>query len=63
MPILEVDDLVVRIGRTATTLSPSRAFAVAEQLIRGATRAIVTDEADRAAVLGVMRHADRNGEF
>ena len=40
-------------------LSPSAAFTLAEQLIRGATRAIIVEEADRAAVLDTVRAAER----
>ena len=58
MPIGSVvvnDDLVLRVGRNRAPLSPSQAFTLAEQLIRGATRAIIVEEADRAAVLGTLR--------
>ena len=39
-------DLSVRIGGRKVALSPSAAFSLAEQLIRGATRAIIVEEAD-----------------
>ena len=45
MPIGSVvvnDDLVLRVGRNKASLSPSQAFILAEQLIRGATRAIIS---------------------
>jgi hypothetical protein len=48
-------DLSVRIGGRKVALSPSAAFTLAEQLIRGATRAIIVEEADRAAVLDTVR--------
>jgi hypothetical protein len=48
------DDLALRVGRSRAALTPSQAFAVAEALIRGATRAIVLDAADAAMVRGVM---------
>jgi hypothetical protein len=48
------DDLTATIGRARTRLSPGEAFAVAERLIRGATKAIVLDAADAAMVRGVM---------
>jgi hypothetical protein len=63
MPIGSVvvnDDLVLRVGRNKASLSPSQAFTLAEQLIRGATRAIIVEEADRAAVLGTLRASDRS---
>jgi len=63
MPIGSVvvnDDLVVRVGPTKASLSPSQAFTLAEQLIRGATRAIIVEEADRAAVLDTLRARDRS---
>ena len=52
-------DLSVRIGGRKVALSPSAAFTLAEQLIRGATRAIIVEEADRAAVLVTVRAAER----
>ena len=62
MPIGSVvvnDDLVLRVGRNRAPLSPSQAFTLAEQLIRGATRAIIVEEADRAVVLDTLRVGDR----
>ena len=54
------DDLVLRVGRNRTSLSPSEAFGLAEQLIRRATRAIVIDEvASGDEIRGVLRDADR----
>jgi hypothetical protein len=61
MPIGSVvvnDDLVLWVGRNKAALSPSQAFTLAEQLIRGATRAIIVEEADRAAVLDTLRAGD-----
>jgi hypothetical protein len=61
MPIGSVvvnEDLVLRVGRNRASLSPSQAFTLAEQLIRGATRAIIVEEADRAAVLDTLRASD-----
>ena len=51
-------DLSVRIGGRKVALSPSAAFTLAEKLIRGATRAIIVEEADRAAVLDTVRGAE-----
>jgi hypothetical protein len=48
------DDLALRVGGVSVALSPAEAFGVAERLIRGATRAIVLDEADGALVRGVV---------
>ena len=48
------DDLAVRVGRARAALTPGEAFAVAERLIRAATRTIVLDAADAAVVLGVV---------
>ena len=47
-------DLAVQIGGRKVALSPSAAFTLAEQLIRGATRAIIVDEADRAKVIDTV---------
>jgi hypothetical protein len=52
------DDLVLRVGRNRAALSPSAAFSLAENLIRSATRAVIIEEADRAAVLDAVRRAD-----
>ncbi len=53
------DDLVLRIGANRTPLSPSQAFALAQRLIRVATRVIVIEEvADSAEILAVIS-ADR----
>jgi hypothetical protein len=49
------EDLVLRVGRQRTALSPTEAFTLAETLIRRATRAIVVDEvATSAEILAVM---------
>ena len=61
MPVSSVvvsDDLGLEIGRARAALTPSQAFTVAEHLIRAATRAIVVDEADRAAVLDTVRNPE-----
>jgi hypothetical protein len=61
MPVSSVvvsDDLSLEIGSASAPLTPSQAFTVAEQLIRAATRAIVVDEADRAAVLDTVRNPE-----
>jgi len=47
--------LFLEIERRRISISPSEGFALAERLIRGATKAIVTDEADRALVRDVVR--------
>ena len=59
MPSIPVvtTDLAVQIGSRKVPLTPSAAFTLAEQLIRGATRAIVQSEADRALVLDTVRDA------
>ena len=51
------NDLAVKIGGRKVSLSPSAAFTLAEKLIRGATRAIIVEEADRAAVLDTVLEA------
>ena len=51
-------DLSVRIGGRKVALSPSAAFNLAEQLIRGATRAIIVEEADRAKVIDAVGGAE-----
>jgi len=48
-------DLAVQIGSRKVALTPAAAFTLAEQLIRGATRAIVQSEADRTVVLDAVR--------
>jgi hypothetical protein len=54
------NDLAVKIGGRKVPLTPSAAFTLAEALIRGATRAIIVEEADRAAVLDTVRESDRS---
>ena len=51
------DALVLELGKRRIPLTPSEGFALAERLIRGATKAIVQDEADRAALRCVLRDA------
>jgi len=49
--------LFLEIQRHRIPLSPGEGFRLAEQLIRGATRAIIIDETDRTAVLDTLRNA------
>jgi hypothetical protein len=58
-PVLVSDDLVVSVGRRKVPLSPSGAFNLAERLIRTATRQIIVEEADRAAVPNAVRAPGR----
>jgi hypothetical protein len=48
----------LQVGSRKIPLSPSQAFGLAEDLIRGATRRMIREEADRAAVLDTVREAD-----
>jgi hypothetical protein len=48
------NELALEFGTRRVPLTPSQGFALAERLIRGATRAIVQDEADRAVVREVL---------
>jgi hypothetical protein len=50
--------LALQVGGRKIPLSPSQAFGLAEDLIRGATRRMIVEEADRAAVLDTVRGAD-----
>ena len=59
-PLVVSSDLAVTIGRRKIPLSPSQAYSLAEDLIRSATRAIIVEEADRAAVLATVRGAEAN---
>ena len=59
-PFVVSSDLAVTIGRRNFPLSPSQAYSLAEDLIRSATRAIIVEEADRAAVLDTVRGAEAN---
>ena len=43
------------VGRRKIPLSPGQGFDLAENLIRGATRRMIREEADRAAVLDTVR--------
>jgi hypothetical protein len=52
------DGLALELGKRRVPLTPSESFALAERLIRGATRAIVQDEADRAVVRSVRREGE-----
>lgn len=52
------DGLALTIGKRRVSLKPAEGFALAERLIRGATRAIVQDEADRALVDAELRKAE-----
>jgi hypothetical protein len=49
-------DLAVQIGGRKVPLTPSQAFGLAEKLIRAGTRAMIREEADRAAVLTLCAH-------
>jgi hypothetical protein len=51
-------DLAVKIGGRKVALTPAAAFTLAEQLIRGATRAIVQSEADRTVVLDTVHNSE-----
>ena len=58
-PVVVCDDLAMKVGdRKTPPLSPSQAFGLAEDLIRTATRAIIIEEADRAAVLNAVRETE-----
>jgi hypothetical protein len=50
--------LALQVGAHKIPLSPSQAFGLAEDLIRGATRRMIVEEADRVAVLNAVREAD-----
>jgi hypothetical protein len=52
------NDLAVQIGGRKVPLTPSQAFGLAEKLIRAGTRAMIVEEADRAAVLDTVREAE-----
>ena len=54
------DDTVfaLQVGRRKIPLSPAQGFDLAEHLIRGATRRMIVEEADRAAVLNVLHAGD-----
>jgi hypothetical protein len=55
---LVTTDLAVQIGGHKVPLSPAQAFNLAEALIRGATRSMIREEADRTAVLDTVRGAE-----
>ena len=48
----------LQVGSRKIPLSPSQAFGLAEDLIRGATRRMIIDEASRAQVLDTVRQAE-----
>jgi len=50
--------LALQVGSRKIPLSPSQAFGLAEDLIRGATRRMIVEEADRVAVRETVREAD-----
>ena len=54
------DGLALEFGRRRVPLTPSQSFALAERLIRGATRAIVRDEADQAVVSAALRFSENH---
>jgi hypothetical protein len=56
------DGLALELGRRRVPLTPSEGFALAERLIRGATRAIVQDEADYAVVSAALSSGVRRAE-
>jgi len=51
--------LALQVGSRKIPLSPSQAFGLAEDVIRGATRRMIVEEADRVAVLDALHEADR----
>jgi hypothetical protein len=52
--------LALQVGSRKIPLSPSQAFGLAEDLIRGATRRMIREEADRALVLSAVRKGEGN---
>lgn len=50
--------LALQFGSRKIPLSPSQAFGLAEDLIRGATRRMIVDEASRAQVLDTARGSE-----
>ena len=62
MPAVAVleGELALEFGRRRVPLTPSEGFALAERLIRGATRAIVQDEADHAVVSAALSGGPHN---
>ena len=46
------------VGRRKIPLSPAQGFGLAEDLIRGATRRMIREEADRVAVRDAVRAAE-----
>jgi hypothetical protein len=52
------NDLAIQIGGRKVPLTPSQAFGLAEKLIRAGTRAMIVEEADRAAVIDAVRQAE-----
>jgi hypothetical protein len=53
------DGLALEFGERRVSLIPSEGFALAERLIRGATRAIVQDEANHAVVSAALNSGGR----
>ena len=51
------DGLTLDLGGQRVPLTPAEGFALAERLIRGATRAIVQDAADHALVRATLHEA------
>ena len=50
----------LQVGGRKIPLSPGQGFSLAENLIRGATRRMIREEADREAVLATVREAEAN---
>src|SRR4051794_37199087 len=55
-------ELFLELQTQRVQLSPGEGFALAQRLIRGATQAIVIDEADRALVRDVIRGEIRQAQ-
>ena len=52
----------MKFGKRSIALSPSQGFDLAEELIRGATRRMVREEADRVAILDIVHKAGYCGD-
>jgi hypothetical protein len=44
MPVTVENDLSIRVGRNVARLTPSEGYAIAEKLIRTATRRLIAEE-------------------
>jgi len=49
----------LQVGHRRIPLSPAAGFDLAQNLIRGATRRMIREEADRTAVFNVLHAGDR----